>query len=293
MIGITISGGLGNQMFQYAFILNQSLKNRRPFYLDKSGGPIDLYKYFRLKVTPFYVIDILFFNYNGFKLIFSHYLRGRFYLIIRRLFIKNYVSSPKGTASPSTLNDKFNDNTFYNGYYQSPLYFSENETQIRKYFELKNSLKKAYNSKFGLLTHKNTIVTIHIRKTDFLSLKSYNLGDSDLSLPYSYYHHIIKKIHTDKNFYVFISDSPELIPQEFGYVTNKYISRDNEITDFQHMLNADICIIANSTFSWWAAYLNKKEKKKIYCPKYFLGHKIKKEYPVGIYPDSWIKIETE
>lgn len=277
-------------MFQYAFILNRSLRNKRQFYLVKSGVPIDLYKYFKLKVNLFYLIDVVFFDHKGFKLLFSHYLRGGFYSIIHKCFIKNYVSSPKGTAHPSTLDSTFDDNTFYNGYYQSPLYFAENEAQVRKYFELKNSLTKAYASKFSFQSTGNVVVTIHVRKTDFLSLKSYDLGDSDLSLPYSYYHQIIKEIHTDKSYYIFISDSPGLISEEFSYLQNKYISHDNEITDFQHMLHADVCIIANSTFSWWAAYLNKKEKKKIYCPEYFLGHKLKKEYPVGIYPDGWVQI---
>jgi hypothetical protein len=69
------------------------------------------------------------------------------------------------------------------------------------------------------------------------------------------------------------------------------VSNNNEIVDFQIILNADYCIIANSTFSWWATYLNIK-KKKAYVPKFFLGFKIKREYPINVIPDDWIKVNV-
>jgi hypothetical protein len=60
--------------------------------------------------------------------------------------------------------------------------------------------------------------------------------------------------------------------------------------DFQHLLNAHECIISNSTFSWWGAWLNTRPDKKIYAPEYFLGWRIKKEYPQNIYPHDWVKV---
>jgi hypothetical protein len=62
--------------------------------------------------------------------------------------------------------------------------------------------------------------------------------------------------------------------------------------DFQHLLNADVCIISNSTFSWWGAWLNNKPTKVIYAPKYFMGWRIKKEIPDHIYPIDWTLIDV-
>ena len=56
-------------------------------------------------------------------------------------------------------------------------------------------------------------------------------------------------------------------------------------------MNANICILSCSTFSWWGAWLNKQKNLKVYVPKYFLGFKVKKEYPVNIIPKKWKQIE--
>ena len=276
-------------MFQYAFVSSESLKKKEVFFLYKSGQPIELYKYFKLKKNIFYLVDRILFDHKGFKLFFSHYLRQYFYFIIKKIFISNYISSPKGTADPSTINDCYGK-TFFNGFFQSPNYFKNYEKEVVKYFELKGSIATSYKKNYSFHKTGKTIVTVHIRKTDFLSLASYDLGGPDLSLPLSYYHNLIADIHKNENFYIFISDCPELILNKFDYLSEKHISIDSEIVDFQHMLNADICIIANSTFSWWAAYLNNGKNKLVYCPKYYLGFRLKKEYPVCIYPKSWIEI---
>ena len=90
-----------------------------------------------------------------------------------------------------------------------------------------------------------------------------------------------------------MADDISGIESEFSYLPNKYISQADEITDFQHILNADVCIIANSTFSWWAAYLNKNPNKMVIAPKYFLGWRIKQQVPTEIYPCNWKLIEFE
>jgi len=287
MIGIKLSGGLGNQMFQYGFIVNISSHANTSFFLDKEGTPIELYKYFKLKKNTSYFIDTLFFNYTGYKLFFSHYLRRLFYHIIKLCFIKKHFKMSSNTEILQ-VQDLTYKNTLFEGYFQSPLYF--NEKEVTKYFTLKDTVIKTYRTKFEFILRQKKIVVIHIRKTDYVQLGHLNLGGNDLSLPLIYYHQLIKRIHTEDNYYVFISDEPELISAEFSYLLNKFISKESAIIDFQHMLNADICIIANSTFSWWAAYLNKKKNKIVYCPRYFLGFKINKEYPVNIFPHNWLQI---
>ena len=284
MNGVKISGGLCNQMFQYAFIAGTG----RLFFLEKEGAPIELYKYFKIKKNIFYFIDRVFFDHGGCKLFFSHYLRKTFYAVIKKLFISKTVSV-SNTDKPVIQHTKPNG-VLFEGYFQSPLYFMDNINLVFKLFELKGSVTRAYNYSYNFLNQKSRKVAVHIRRTDYVSLAHLNLGGADLSIPLSYYHEMIKKIHDDNNYYIFISDEPDIISAEFAYINNKYVSKDTAIVDFQHMLHADICLIANSTFSWWAAYLNKNPGKVVYCPEKFLGFRTTEEYPVNIYPGDWIQI---
>ena len=286
MVGIKLEGRLGNQMFEYAFIISVSKNKGQQYFLEKEGAPIEIYKYFKLRKNLFYYIDILFFNSEKFGLFFCHYLRGSFYGLIKKIFIEKNIHVAN-TEDPSSVLEKITDKNFYVGHFQSYLYFKNNQQDVLCAFSLKKKIARDYQKRFQFPIQKKK-VTIHIRRTDYTELAHMNLGDGDLTLPFSYYHRLIKKIHSDDCYYIFISDDPAVIEQEFNYLPNKFISNDSAIVDFQHMLNADICIIANSTFSWWAAYLNHTPDKIVYCPKYFLGFKVKHDYPANIYPPGWI-----
>jgi len=290
MVGVKLVGGMGNQMFQYAFVTSVATQNKCQFFLDKEGMPIEIYKYFKLKRSVFYYIDRLFFNHKGFGLFFSHYLRNAFYTLIKKSFTNQKITV-SNIDNPLESLKLVNDKVFFEGFFQSPLFFKSGIHEVLKSFELKDSIRDLYFKKYQFLRQKKKI-TIHIRKTDYASLGHLNLGHTDLSLPYAYYHRIIKEIHRDDNYYIFISDDPQSVAAEFHYLTEKYISSDTAIMDFQHMLNSEICIIANSTFSWWAAFLNKNPNKKVFCPRYFLGFYKDFEYPVNIYPADWIQKEA-
>lgn len=292
MIGVKLNGRLGNQLFQYAFGFSASKKLKVNFYLIKTGTPIDIYRYFRLERNLFYLIDTTFFNTKACKLLFSHYLRKIFYNFISSFGISE-IKLISNSESPKTINNTLKDRTNYDGFFQSEVYFEDYKEKIIDTFKIRDNYQKIFNQKFADILSKPRKVVLHIRKTDYLELGHLNLGGKDLSVPFGYYHQIIKQIHDENNYYIIISDDPLLIENEFNYLTNKYISFNNEITDFQFMLSADICIISNSTFSWWAAYLNNNKDKSVYCPKYFLGHLIKKEYPTNIYPSDWIQIPVE
>ena len=79
---------------------------------------------------------------------------------------------------------------------------------------------------------------------------------------------------------------------EFNNVKNAHYSENSVISDLQFIINADICILSCSTFSWWGAWLNEKKTKTIFVPKNFLGFKVNKEFPVKMIPESWNKIQV-
>jgi hypothetical protein len=91
---------------------------------------------------------------------------------------------------------------------------------------------------------------------------------------------------------VFVSDDIEFAKKTFGLNTNYYFEQNDEITDFQILLNAQELVIANSSFSWWAAWLNRQNNKVVYAPKYYLGFKVNKYYPAGINVNDWNWIDV-
>jgi len=90
-----------------------------------------------------------------------------------------------------------------------------------------------------------------------------------------------------------VSDDIDFARTEFTHIPNSEFSQSDMITDFQIIMNADVSILSNSSFAWWAAYLNPKKNKIIYCPQYWLGFKVKKEYPENIIPTAWNQIKVE
>lgn len=287
MIAVRIEGRLGNQLFQYAFIYAASRKLNSRFYLDKSIEKLLLPKYFDIKEDPLYLLDNYLFRIRGYKNIFTFHLRSLTYNLIRSAFNLKPITV---LVDKNDQNVQYTDSAIYFGYFQSETYFAGHENEIRTKFEIKKSWKIDFDKKYSVLYQKK-IVTVHIRRTDYLT---WNIGGMDLndpSLPLEYYNSAIARVIDEDVHFVFVSDDPEYVKMNFSWVKNKTISSDNEIMDFQHLINADICIIANSTFSWWGAWLNKNPDKTIYVPRYFLGWKINKEFPKNIYPKNWIQID--
>lgn len=293
MIAIRIEGRLGNQMFQYAFIYSAAKRVKTGFYVDKGIEKFKLYEYFDIEKDTFYLFDKYIFSIEGFKNIFCYHLKVRFYNFFQALlFNKQIVLESYKTAATEEMK-MLKDNQFYCGFYQSEKYFINQLDNIKKLFTLKRIITESYKRIHKDFPKNKTIVTIHIRRTDYQGLEHLNLGGADLSLPYSYYHNAIEKISKENLFFIFIADDKSGIESEFKYLQNKHISQADEITDFQHMLYADICVIANSTFSWWAAYLNNNFNKQVFAPKYFLGWRIKQQVPMEIYPSNWNLIDFE
>lgn len=282
MIAVKLQGRLGNQLFQYAFIYATAKRLNTSFYLDKTIYKFFLPEYFEVKtdfVTP---LDHTLFSIRGFKGFFSVRLKLKFY----RLLHKQLLSRNETVISNyETVSDSFKllrDNILYVGFFQSEDYFKEIEGEIRKLYSVKKHFVDAFEKIEKRLDKPGKRVVVHVRRSDYIDL--------DWSLPLIYYKKAIESADTTGAHFVFISDDPSFVEREFSYIPDKYISTHNEITDLQFLMSADICILSNSSFSWWGAWLNKKVSKKIIAPKFWLGYGKEKEYPVGITQPGWIML---
>ncbi|MBC6112178.1 alpha-1,2-fucosyltransferase [Pedobacter fastidiosus] len=278
MIAVQIEGRMGNQLFQYAFAHATAKKLGVKFYLDKSIEPYLLTEYFNVKKDAIHFLDTYLFRIKGFKNLLSHHLKRIFYQRVKiSLGLKIEAFSNELLFNEQKY--KIADRLMYQGFFQSEDYFSSAKDEIKHLFEVKNRHQVTFKKITANFPKDKNIIAIHVRRTDYLEIK--------LALPIAYYHDVISEFDFEKNFFVFISDDPTFVENEFSYIHNKYVSNSNAITDFQFLVHSDTCVISNSSFSWWGAYLNKKNAKVI-APQFWSGFAIKSEEPKGILMKNWI-----
>lgn len=269
MIIVKFQGRLGNQIFIYAFALSISKKFKTFFLIDNVEYSV-LFKYFK-KRTMFFQ-----FSNNILLKLFKKTIKNRVYQM--------------GVEDIEVIKRQFTDNSYYDGFFQSENYFEKNKEYFLKKLRIRKKYRVLFSEKFGHFFNENKVIAIHCRLGDYLNWEIEGFGDKDLTLPQSYYENAINQIDDiDECQIIIVTDDVVNIENKFNFLKNKIIVSEEEIIDFQILQNAHKLIISNSSFSWWAAYLNNKNAI-VYAPEYWLGFKVEKEFPVAIIPNSFIKI---
>jgi hypothetical protein len=263
MILKRIQGGLGNQMFQWAFGRNLSIKYNRELLIDKSfyNYQGELVRYFSLNKFSLNCVEINQSNINKFKSNTVKVLSDPNYFV-------DYILSE-------------NENYFLDGYWQSEKFFSENEDIILKDFEYNST--KIENISNEIDFKNNSVVSIHVRRGDYVD------ADGMYPLqPISYYKNTIDLIGNYDKLLIF-SDDISWCENNFNF-DNMIFSRGlDNVEDLTLMSMCNHNIIANSSFSWWGAKLNKNVDKKVIAPSNWYGPKMNIETK-DLIPDKWIKI---
>jgi len=167
----------------------------------------------------------------------------------------------------------YQPNLNLSGYYQSELYFKEYEKEIKTLFEYKQCFPE------------NTGVTsMHIRRGDYTKLG--NSYYTDLANT-SYYEEAMNIIKSDC--YFVFSDDINWCKERFKGTQFIFIEGNKPHIDMALMSSCENNIIANSSYSWWAAYLNKNTNKKIIAPKNWFGPKLQHNTK-NLTPITWNKI---
>lgn len=268
MTGVSFKGRLGNQLFQFFFLRYLKANNRWGFYFFPNPHHAYLTRYFDL--GPYY-------NFT---------LRSKLYSVVMRVLPRLFACKDVyyyNFSAPRAV--KAQNRTIYNGYFQSDWYLQHTPAAFP--IKIRKQYTDLFNEQFGAIFNNEKTITVHIRLTDYK-----NFFKRDLSLPISYFKTQLGKIENLDSYKVFfVSDDIEYVKTEFPARPNFIFSSNNEITDFQIIHNADIAIISNSTFAWWAAYLSPK-KQQVFAPKYWLGFHKKVEFPKGIMTDkfTWVDV---
>jgi hypothetical protein len=264
MVGVDVFGRMGNQMFQYAFAYNTAKLLNTSFYIDDYTFPFCLGNYFRLSAYDK--------NLNR--------LKRKFF----KTFHKKDKISTHSTFDVYNQSVDLKNNRKYWGYYQSELYFKDYLLEIKKQFEIIDYWKEHFQKQYANIFDQTKTIAIHIRRTDYV--------DQNIELPWSYYRHCLDLVQNLDDYQIFvIGDDYNYSKRMMRHYKNYTVCKNSEIVDFQIILNANIKIISNSTFAWWAAYLSEFNDKGVFAPKNWIGKT--SEYPKGITSAkfNWIEVE--
>mgnify|MGYP001032807431 CR=1 FL=1 len=276
MIIISVGGGLGNQMFEYA--LYYKLKKLYPDQVIK----LDIYYAFPEAHNGFEVEKI--FNLQSEKaskeeverlidrlLVGEH--ESRICSLIREvrqrigLKKKSYLLQRDYSAYyPEFFNLDRNQSYYLYGSFCNSLYFHDMKQEIQQLFTFPTLDEK--NRKWREIINQNTCVSVHIRRGDYVS---WNMGlctEEYYKYAVSY---IREKLEGKELVFLAFTDDPDYVKEEFGWLENMYIVEGNSGTDsYRDMQLMSLCehnINANSTFSFWGAYLNQNPDKIVVAPK--------------------------
>jgi hypothetical protein len=294
MIIVELQGGLGNQMFQYACGKALSLKHNQKLLIDSSLlGPT------KAETKDFMQRDyeLAVFKLNAEvvgKQLLKSFEDSSFYKKTRKLlklpYKKCYHEIPGEGASQL---DKITSPVLLKGYWQSEQYFLDYKKEIRRDFAFQpdpiGEIEGALNQ-----INKTNSVSVHFRRGDYLSnpVAKKVLGPLDIG----YYAGAIKKIQNELGnpfFYIF-SDDPEWVKKNLPLSKNYKIMEEFQYNkphyDLLLMSNCKHHIIANSSFSWWGAWLNADPKKIVIAPNRWFADEQMNKNSTYLVPREWIKL---
>jgi len=292
VIVVNLLGGLGNQMFQYALGRYLSLHKNTKLKLDigsLSNGAGCTYREYALDVFNINAKII-----NDDELLYFRRLKKnkfcrtlqKFYPYSKRILIREREGFK---YDPNVF--KCGKNVYLEGYWQSEKYFIDIEDVIRREFTIRLP-KDQENLLLSNEINNSNSVCVHIRRGDYVTNKNANIYHGICSVEY-YYKAIELLLNNgvvNPYFFVF-SDDPDWARENLKL---KYpvkiidINLDKPYEDLRLMSQCKHFVIANSSFSWWGAWLSPSNDKIVIAPKRWITNEARDIN--DLFPKEWIKV---
>ena len=285
MVIVKINGGLGNQMFQYAYAWSIARQRGESICLDLSmykygcGRKFELDKLQspRYEVKIFYVKKVKIRWLHLSIRVFEEFIKS-----VRLIGYRRVNEAVSGIDKQGMINVK---RVYLQGYWIGQNFFFDCEEDIRRFFKLRNKSKALQSCEKKM--HQEKSVAVHIRRGDYVAL--------NWCIEPMYYKHAIQKmrelIGDNISYYVFTDDIvysksilKEILEDEEAIY---YVGECYELEDIEELFAMAACkhqIIVNSTYSWWGAWLNDNPDKKVISPK-------TKNWKQDINPKEWMLID--
>jgi hypothetical protein len=273
---VRVIGGLGNQMFQYAFYLSL-LKKYPDTYLDISG--FSNYKTHQFQLDRVFKLEkVQYFKPN----IFQKFI---FYIFSKKLILQDTLYHPNALS----LSQKY---VYLDGYWNTEKYFEEIKSLVRSEFEIKSEIDKKNRELLQLISETNS-VSIHVRRGDYLSTElNKKIYGNICTIEYykKAIHYIGSKVNNPK-YFIYSNDinwCKKNLNLDGIYVDWNSDPKES-FKDLHLMSTCKHNILANSTFSWWAGWLNQNSEKLVIVPSRFFNETIISNIETLI-PTSWVRI---
>jgi len=263
MIGFNhlgIIGRLGNQMFQYAALRGIADKHGYDFTIPESD--------FNDEWNDHQLFEV--FNLPNLK------NRGR---------VGDKFLQERQFNYDSELVEQCPDDVSLYGYFQTERYFSHITDSIKEDFTFKSDVVENCKEVIGGLENP---ISLHVRRTDYVE-KSQDHPPCSLD----YYKEALSRFDSDRTVVIFSDDVKWCKEQEIFKPDRFLVSEtDNNVYDLCMMTMCSDYIIANSSFSWWGAWLSKNSNPTVIAPKRWFGTTgyTAKNNTEDIVPDRWTKI---
>jgi hypothetical protein len=284
MITTNLKGGLGNQMFQYATGRFLAYKNRSELKLFKEpASKLDTYRNYELG------------KFNIQENFVPNFKKN----LPDKIFRRHYPDYHPALLTKASAKLSKGKNVYLNGFFQSEKNFLEIRDVLLKEFTLKEEFKSDSFKKLSEhISSQSNSVSIHIRRGDYVKNSQTNKYHGTCSL--SYYEKAIENIseqiensspeNQQPIFYIFTDDvawakENLILSEEHQFISGHGLSFQEEMI---LMSKCKHNIIANSSFSWWGAWLNQNDDKIVIAPTPWVNKK-PNPHP-NITPESWTLI---
>ncbi len=293
MIVVKLMGGLGNQLFQYAAGKMLAVKHNTGLKVDTSflNSPhenahtkreLELH-YFQTEFSEATAAEIQLFT----KQTLLKKIANTYFPFHSSNF---YYAKEKGFEFNKDF-DLFPQNTYLDGFWQSERYFKAIRPALLKEVVLKAEMPVKVSVVSEQILNSDS-VSIHIRRGDYVTNKNASAFHGNLELDYYYQalSYLTEKI-TQPLIFVF-SDDIEWVKMNFktphSCVFIDFKIQESGAWDLYLMSLCKHNVIANSSFSWWGAWLNQNPDKTVIAPKHWFANKTLNTQ--DLIPDTWIKI---
>jgi hypothetical protein len=293
MISVNLMGGLGNQLFQIFTTIAYAIKYKHKFvfpYSDKLAQRVTYWNNFMLSLKIFTTANL------------NNRVTNADIQNMENIGEKEFRYNELPSSDPST---PFK----LNGYFQSYKYFENEVEQIYSLLRLdkqKQQIMEEYSDLFSL---DGTKISMHFRLGDYKQLQHYHP-----IMPPQYYQNALTTIFEqssikDASVLYFCEEEDNNIVTQFINVLKmhfdttsykiEFVKVNDKIADWKQMLIMGCChhnIIANSSFSWWGAYMNSNIDKIVCYPALWFGQTMHEHHGFkdtqDLFPEKWIKIHV-
>lgn len=286
MIIVKIVGGLGNQMFQYAYT---KALHQKGYEVKIDISAFETYKLHGGYQLDKYNIDL---DISSKKENIKYYSNSLLFKVLRKLGIETSKAIREKSLLFNESFLKIEDNNYIEGYFQSEKYFKNIRDILIEQFSVKQELSKYTKDIKNHIKNSKNCCSLHIRRGDFVNSTNISIhGVCNIEYYKKAMNYLAKKVG-NMDYFIF-SDDIVWVKENLKLESAIYIDSKEKRLPHEDIYLMSLCdhnIIANSSFSWWGAWLNKNDRKIVIGPKkWFADDKLDKQSK-NIVCESWIKV---